>query len=191
MSSPIHIETTRLIIRDHIKEDFESHHKLFSDEKAMYYLPEIMTRSHAASLSNLQATIDDIHEPNRTKYFLRIESKLTKEHIGEIGYTVTDFTPLGKLVLLGYFIYPFHWNKGFTTEAAAALIHYAFDENDVYRITTGCLKENIGSERVMQKCKMIKEADLKHSVWHDGKMKDRVSYRLLREEWLLSSPIGI
>ena len=60
---------------------------------------------------------------------------------------------------------------------------YAFEESGVCRIVTGCLKENKGSERVMQKCGMIKEADLKKIQWHEGRMKDRVEYRLLKEEW--------
>ncbi|MDR3594477.1 MAG: GNAT family protein [Clostridium sp.] len=39
----------------------------------------------------------------------------------------------------------------------------------------------MGSERVMQKCGMIKEGEYKMKEWHDGKMKDRVSYRIIRE----------
>ena len=39
------------------------------------------------------------------------------------------------------------------------------------------------STRVMQKCGFIKEADFKSHTWHDGAMKDRVEYRMLRDEW--------
>ena len=42
---------------------------------------------------------------------------------------------------------------------------------------------NKGSERVMQKNGLIKEADHKDYEWHDGKMKDRLEYRLLKTEW--------
>jgi hypothetical protein len=30
---------------------------------------------------------------------------------------------------------------------------------------------------------MIKEAERKQYVWHDGRMKDRAEYRLLKDEW--------
>ena len=50
-------------------------------------------------------------------------------------------------------------------------------------MTTGCLAENKGSERVMQKNGLIKEAEHKDYEWHDGKMKDRLEYRLLKSEW--------
>ena len=56
-------------------------------------------------------------------------------------------------------------------------------ENDVYRVTTGCLAENIGSEKVMIKCGLIKEAEHLDWEWHDGKMKTRLEYRLLKNEW--------
>jgi [ribosomal protein S5]-alanine N-acetyltransferase len=39
----INIETNRLIIRDHIEEDIESLHNLLSDEKAIHYLPDIIS----------------------------------------------------------------------------------------------------------------------------------------------------
>ena len=183
MFREIQLETDRLLIRDHRMEDLESHHQIFTNNESMYYHPDLKTDSFEKSKENLVNTINEISNPNRTQYFLRIENKYNHEHIGEIGYTVTAITPLGKLVHLGYFIYKNYWNMGFVSEALNELMRFAFEENDVFRIATSCLKENIGSERVMQKCGLIKEAELKQAEWHDGKMKDRVTYRILREEW--------
>ena len=179
----INLHTERTIIRDHCYEDLLPHHALFSDKTAMYYLQDIATSTIEESKRNLQNAINEIDQPNRKFYFLRIEEKDSKEHIGEIGYTVTKFTPLGKLVGMGYFIRPKFWNKGYTTEALHELIRFAFEENDVLRISCGCIKDNIGSEKVMMKCGMIKEAEFKSFIWHDGKLKDRVEYRLLKSEW--------
>ena len=53
----------------------------------------------------------------------------------------------------------------------------------MYRLSTGCLAENVGSERVMQKAGLTKEAEHVDYEWHDGKMKTRVEYRMLRSEW--------
>lgn len=71
-------------------------------------------------------------------------------------------------------------------KAFKKVLEYAFTENDVYRVTTGCWAENIGSEKVMIKCGLIKEAEHLDWEWHDGKMKTRLEYRLLKNEWLLS-----
>jgi len=35
----------------------------------------------------------------------------------------------------------------------------------------------------MQKCGLIKEAEHVDYEWHDGRMKTRLEYRLLKGEW--------
>lgn len=177
------LETERLILRDHRPSDLDTHHALLSDETAMYYLPEVKTNTLAESEANLAFSMQEIGQDNRMHVFLRMEDKRTLCHIGEIGYTVSAFPPPGKLADLGYFIYPRYWNQGYTSEAVKALLRFSFEKDNVFRMSVGCLKENKGSERVMQKCGFIKEAEFKEYVWHDGKMKDRVVYRLLKEEF--------
>jgi len=179
----IHLTTERLLIRDHVPQDLVTHHALFSDSKVMRYLPELMTHDLEQSQKNLQQAIDQIGLAERKFYYFRIEDRLTNEHIGEIGYTVTKRTPLGKCVGMGYFIRNCFWGRGYTSEALREVMKFAFQEDNVYRISTGCLKENAASERVMQKCGLIKEAEFKEYQWHEGKLKDRVEYRLLRSEW--------
>ena len=179
----INLFTERLIIRDLNINDLENHHEILSDNKVMYYLQDIKTNSIEESKENLLQAINDINSKDRRFYFFLIENKNTKEFIGEIGYTVTNDTIYGKLVHLGYFIKEKYWNNGFTTEALKRVIEFAFEENNVYRISTGCVKENISSEKVMQKNGFIKEAEYKEYVYHDGKLKDRVAYRLLKKEW--------
>ncbi len=179
----IRLTTSRLLLRDHTPDDLETHHQLFSDARIMWYLQDLMTHSLAESRENLLLAIDQIDQPARKYYFLRIEDRLTNAHIGEIGYTVNAFSPLGKLVGVGYFIRDTYWGHGYTAEALQELIRFAFEDDNVYRISCGCLKENAPSERVMQKCGLIKEAEFKQYQWHDGKLKDRVEYRLLSSEW--------
>jgi ribosomal-protein-alanine N-acetyltransferase len=62
-------------------------------------------------------------------------------------------------------------------------LEYAFIENNVYRFIGECIKENIGSEKVMIKCGFIKEAEFKEYVLNENKLKDGVQYRLLKYEW--------
>jgi ribosomal-protein-alanine N-acetyltransferase len=181
----IRLTTERLIIRDPLSSDIDGWHRLLSDSGTMYYLPDIITRSLDESRQNLEAAVADVQNPDRTKYFLAIEDKTAGAFIGTVGYTVTANTPVGKLVGAGYFILPEYHGQGYMTEAFKDVIRFAFEDNAVYRISTGCLSENRASERVMQKCGLIKEAEYKSYVWHDGRMKDRVEYRLLKDEWRL------
>ena len=48
----IHIETDRMILRDHIQQDLLELHSLLSDETVMYYLPDIQTTTLEGSQEN-------------------------------------------------------------------------------------------------------------------------------------------
>lgn len=179
----IYLETGRLILRDYTSDDFEAFYRLKTDDQTMYYMQDIKLDSIESAKEDFANVLEDMANIERRFYFLHMELKESHEQVGSIGYTVTGNTPVGKLVHMGYFTYPRFWGKGYTTEALKKVIEYAFTTDNVYRITTGCLAENIGSERVMQKCGMIKEAEHVDYEWHDGKMKTRLEYRLLKSEW--------
>lgn len=179
----IYLETDRLILRDYKESDFDVYFRLKTDDKTMYYLQDIELHSIEDAKAEFADVLADIEKDNRQFYFLHIELKDAHEQVGSIGYTVIDDTPVGKIVHLGYFTYPKFWGNGYASEALHKVLEYAFTQNNVYRVTTGCLKENKGSERVMQKNGLIKEAEHIDYEWHDGKMKTRLEYRLLRKEW--------
>lgn len=187
----IRLTTKRLVIRDPLLADIEGWHCLMSDRKTMYYLPDIMTRTQEESLRNLETAVGEAKSLNRIKYFFTIENNKTSAFIGTVGYTVTQTTPVGKIVNAGYFMLPNYHGLGFMTEAFLEVIRFAFEDNGVYRIETGCISENRASERVMQKCGLVKEAARKECVWHDGRLKDRVEYRLLKDEWELQRQAAV
>lgn len=179
----IYLETERLILRDYREDDFNEYYRLKADSKTMYYLQDIQLHTKEEAYDDFHKVLDDMSKIDRKFYFMHIELKDSHEQVGSIGYTVMNDTPVGKIVHAGYFIYPDFWGKGYATEAFRRVLEFAFSENNVYRMSTGCLAENIGSERVMQKCGLIKEAEHIDYEWHDGKMKTRLEYRLLKREW--------
>lgn len=179
----IFLQTERLIIRDPIWEDMDGYHRMLSDELTLTYWPDIGSSSYEDNRSNLEAAIAEASSLNREKYFLTMECRETKEFVGTVGYTVSETVPVGKIVGVGYAISPDCRGHGYTLEALKEVIRFAFEENGVYRIYTGCLAENQASESIMKKCGMIKEAEFKCHTWHNGKMKDRVEYRMLKEEY--------
>lgn len=179
----IYLETARLILRDYREEDEEAYYRLKSDPKTMYYLQDIQLHSKEESKNDFSEVLHDQKRDHRKFYFFHIELKDTHQQVGSIGYTVDNFTPVGKLVGMGYFTYPSFWGQGYTSEALKRVLMFAFLENQVYRVSTGCLAENVGSMKVMEKCGMIREAEHIDYEWHDGKMKTRLEYRLLKKEW--------
>lgn len=179
----IYLETEHLILRDYREDDFDGYFRLKSDPKTMYYLQDIQLFTREEAYAEFREVLDDSRRDDRKFYFLHVELKDSHEQVGSAGYTVVDDTPVGKIVHAGYFIYPQFWGKGFMTEAFGRVLTFAFSDNNVYRVSTGCLAENVGSERVMQKCGLVKEAEHVDFEWHDGKMKTRLEYRLLKREW--------
>ena len=179
----IKFETERLCLRDYEEADFEAYYKLKTDDETMYYMRDIELHSVEEGRKEFQEVLADMKSDRRNFYFLHKELKDTHEQVGSMGYTVIDETPVGKIVHLGYFTYPKFWGNGYASEALKKLLEFAFTKDKVYRVTTGCLKENVGSERVMQKNGMIKEAEHVDYEWHDGRMKTRLEYRLLKKEW--------
>ncbi|MDE7446108.1 MAG: GNAT family N-acetyltransferase [Lachnospiraceae bacterium] len=179
----IYLETKRLILRDYCEDDFNEYYRLKTDSKTMYYLQDIQLHTKEEAYEDFHKVLEDMSNFDRKFYFMHMELKDSHEQVGSVGYTVINDTPVGKIVGAGYFIYPKFWGKGYTTEAFRRVLEFAFCNNNVYRVSTGCLAENIGSERVMQKCGLIKEAEHIDHEWHDGKMKTRLEYRLLKREW--------
>ena len=53
---------------------------------------------------------------------------------------------------LGYWLGAPHWGRGFATEAARALIDYAFGELDLEYLQAGARVSNPASRRVLEKC---------------------------------------
>lgn len=179
----VRIETDRLMIRDYIAEDIEGFHALFTNDEVMELMPEVQTSSLDESKKYLYEAIAEAQYENRRKFFFAITLKESGTYIGEIGFSTLIDCDEGRVVNLGYFIMPAYWNKGLVTESVRAIMGYAFQSADVIKIESGCLKANIGSVRVMEKVGMIKEAERLKHMYYNGRLHDRLDYRLLKQEW--------
>jgi ribosomal-protein-alanine N-acetyltransferase len=81
---------------------------------------------------------------------------------------------------LGYWIGKPHWNLGYATEAARAVIAAGFDELGLNRIYAFHLARNPSSGRVMEKLGMLLEGTARQHTMKWGKYEDLVSYGILR-----------
>ncbi len=179
----LRIDTDRLVLRPHIQEDSESHYRLWSDADNLYYVQDMLIANPQDSRRDLMQCIMWAGQSPREKLFLAVTRREDGAYLGSVGYITLSFTPMGKLADIGWFLLPEHQHQGYATEALWALMRYAFTQDDVARLSAVCYAENSPSERVMQRCGMIKEAHLIKAAWHDGRLKDRLTYRLLKEEW--------
>lgn len=169
------IETDRLLIRDHVLDDLVDHHRLISNDEVMRFISDIKTADLEGSKENLLFAIREAEKMPRTHFFFAMISKETQAHIGSIGLTMLEIGDSGHAEM-GYFIHKEFWGQGYTTEAARAILNYAFDELGLIKITTGCVYDNHSSENIMIKLGMFKESHLHYHTFIEGQWRDRVTY---------------
>lgn len=61
------------------------------------------------------------------------------------------------------------WSKGYASEAIAAITRFAFDEQGLSRLETGCYEENLGLLRAFLKCGFSLEGFFRKKFTLDGK----------------------
>ena len=86
---------------------------------------------------------------------------------------------------LGFIVHPRHQGKGYATEAARALLHWAFEEVGFHRIYGRAEPRNEASVRVMEKLGMRKEGHFVENEWVKGEWQSDVLYAMLDREWAL------
>lgn len=84
---------------------------------------------------------------------------------------------------IGYWIMPALHARGIATEAALAAMKFAFETLGLNKLTIGCLAENAGSKRVIEKCGFRYLARHEDDVWRDGRWWAHLRYELLFSEW--------
>jgi len=84
---------------------------------------------------------------------------------------------------LGYWVGRPYWNQGYCTEAARAVVAYAFSKLGLIRVHSCHLSRNPASGRVMQKTVMSHEGCRRQHVRKWNKAEDLELYGILKEEW--------
>jgi len=84
---------------------------------------------------------------------------------------------------LGYWIAPPHQGRGYVTEAARAVVDAAFDQLHLHKVKVGCLVENVGSRRVIEKLGFrLVGVEHEHAFRH-GRWWDHLGYEVTASAW--------
>jgi RimJ/RimL family protein N-acetyltransferase len=85
---------------------------------------------------------------------------------------------------LGWAVAPPHQRRGYATEAARAVLAYAFETAGLHRVIVTMNPENKASVGVAEKLGMRKEAHFRRGHRQpDGRWTDELFYALLEDEW--------
>lgn len=84
---------------------------------------------------------------------------------------------------IGYWVGLPHWGRGYCTEAARAVVQYAFGPMGLHRVTGHHLSRNPASGRVMERIGMTHEGRLRQHVRKWEKFEDVEVWGVLRSEF--------
>jgi len=90
---------------------------------------------------------------------------------------------------IGYIFNPAYHRKGYATEAARAVIGYAFTELGAHRVVAHCSPRNVASWKVLEKCGFRREGlEKKNIFFHEDaagnpEWFDSYGYAILDEEF--------
>ncbi len=84
---------------------------------------------------------------------------------------------------LGYWIAPPLWGKGLMTEAASAVVRFAFERIGLHKVATRCFVENVASRRVIEKTGFRFVGRAEDDVWRDTRWITHLLYEMTGPEW--------
>src|SRR5215213_3248561 len=96
---------------------------------------------------------------------------------------LTRWNPTYRSASLGYCLDDVAWGHGYATEAARALLQWAFETLDLNRVQAETDTRNAASARVLEKLGFVREGTLREDCVVNGDVSDSWVYGLLRREW--------
>lgn len=174
------LETDRLILRDHLTEDWRDIHEYAKEpdfSKYDFWGPN----SEADSIEYVKRSMDQqVHEP-RYKFDLAVVERTSRRMIGGVG--IRRDAESSSVANIGYGINPLFQKQGYATEAAAKLIEFGFSELNLQVIWATCDALNEASYRVMQNCGMKKVGHLIRHKELKGRWRDTYRYEITLSDY--------
>jgi len=84
---------------------------------------------------------------------------------------------------LGYWCAPPQQNRGVITEAARAVLGYAFGDMGLRKVIVGCLRENQPSRRVIEKLGFRLVGEQRDHAFRFGRWWDHILWEMTVDEW--------
>jgi RimJ/RimL family protein N-acetyltransferase len=96
---------------------------------------------------------------------------------------LTGWNPDYRSASLGYCLADAMWGHGYATEAAHAVLKWAFDTLDLNRVQAETDTRNVASARVLEKVGFVREGTLREDCVVNGEVSDSWVFGLIRREW--------
>ncbi len=137
-------------------------------------------QSFEQSLERVKSAIASSQETPRTVFDLAIIRAQDAHLVGRCGFKITDHEQ--REAMLWYVSDPNVWGQGYVTEAARALLAFAFEQLSLHRIFVDIDPRNTASLRVAEKLGMRREAHFVENAWVKGEWTDAIIMAILARE---------
>jgi RimJ/RimL family protein N-acetyltransferase len=148
------LETDRLILRHLLPDDLDSLFALYSDPAMRQYFPE-GTLTYAETQEELEWFLNG-HPTHPQLGLWATIYKATNQFIGRCGLLPWTIEQRQE-VEVAYLIDKAYWGQGLGTEAAQAIVQYAFEQLQLSRLVCLIDSENQASIKVAEKIGMAFE----------------------------------
>ena len=155
----------------------DNYYNWMNDNKVTKYLE---SRFYPQSKESIEEYVKSIN--NDPSYvFLAIIEREGDTHIGNIKLGPINW--VHRIADVGIMIgEKTAWGKGYATEAIKLVTKYAFGKLNLHKLTAGCYKENIGSQRAFRKSGYIVEGIRKKHCFCNGKYTDVILMGIINEK---------
>lgn len=175
------IDTENLILRKFELSDADAMFKNWvNDSEVTKFLTWKPIDSVEVSKDIIKNWIDEYNNDNFYQWAIVLKSN-GNEPIGTISIVRQDEDI--KMVQVGYCIGRRWWNKGIASEALSALVKYFVEYVGVNRIEARHDPINVGSGKVMIKCKMKYEGTMRKADINNQGICDCSMYAILSEDY--------
>lgn len=179
------LETERLIIRELVEHDWRPLLGIEQQPKVVRYMTQ-EPQTEPSIRAYVERGMLAARDVPRLVFDFAITERGDDTLIGRVGMRRTESEP--QMAMLWFLVDPRLAGRGYATEAARALLAYAFDEVGLHRVWGDCDPRNPASGRVMEKVGMRREGHLVENAWIKGEWCDSVLYAILAREWRGRNP---
>jgi RimJ/RimL family protein N-acetyltransferase len=174
--------TDRLIIRDLTLEDIEHIIAYSQDPRHRAYEPD-EERTPEVFRDILRWVVNARYSEPREYFYVGVTlADEPTRFIGSVHISIRDARH--RQAEVGYSFDVNAWGKGYCTEAARAMVGYAFEALDMHRVyAADIVSENVASVRVAQKLGMRQEAHHRHAFFFRDRWWDSLTFAILADEW--------
>jgi len=175
------IETSRLILRPFELSDHADMLEYQSNPEVVKYIPWPVRTPEQVQEALEKGMKDTKLEKQGDWVLLSIVLKDSKKVIGQLNISIVS--EKNKHAEFGYVLNPAFSGNGYATEAAKALITWAFNNHDLHRISAVIDQRNPQSRGVCERLGLRLEATHVEDDFFKGEWTSTWIFAILKREW--------